>query len=360
MKYGAIPLPNVDRCRAFWQRQLTDRPLLATWVGSYQFTDLFRKGLASLPEGIIQPGDLNPEYFRDDYEALFKQHCAASGDVPWAAFPLAVMPWAEAIAGCPIVHRGGNIWAEPWIENYEIFEENGGFTENIAWLEKLLEFTRWLVKLSAGRFPIAVSLLRGPADLLAAMRGAQQGVLDLIDHPDSVQYLLNVVTEQWIEVAQAQLQEIPMFADGYGWNIQNLWSEEPGTWFQDDAIAFWSPSLYRRHVMQLEKQLSQSMLRTGCHLHSAAIFTVPELVKFEDLDVIEMNLDVVGKSIQEMIPTFQNILQSHRLYIWGQFSEGDLRLMRRELPCQGLALQLMDDSPEAVCLMVSQVEEIWR
>jgi len=86
---------------------------------------------------------------------------------------------------------------------------------------------------------------------------------------------------------------------------------------------------------------------------------VDELLKMPDLDVIEMNLDVVGKTISQMIPQFQRILETKRLYVWGHFTEADLQTMHDQLSARGLALQLMDTSPEVVRRMIRQVEEIW-
>jgi hypothetical protein len=355
-----IPLPDYGRCEAFWSRQETDRPLLATWVGSYQFPDLFPIGLSQLEEGFLDPTDIKFDYFREDYENLYSLHSQATADIPWSAFPLVVFPWAEAIAGCPVIHREGNIWAEHWLDRYETLEDQGGLKPNPAWLEKLVEFTQGLVKLSDNRFPIAVSLLRGPTDLLAAIRGAQESILDLIDDPEPVERLLQSLTDLWIQAASIQQAHIPTFTDGYGWSVQNLWSKEPGGWFQDDAIAFSSPRLYQKYVTPCEEKLSRSMQRTGCHLHSAAIFTVSELLKMPELDVIEMNLDVVGKSIPEMIPAFQRVLDTKRLYVWGNFTTEDLRVMKENLPTRGFALQLMDDNPLAVQAMFDQVKEVWK
>lgn len=336
-----------------------DRPLLATWVGSYDMTSLFPRGLARLPEGELTPGDVNFGYFREDYEALFEKHRQATADVPWSAFPLMPLPWVEAIAGCRIVHNAGNLWAEPWLDSYDRLDGEWTLEPCLDWLAKLVEFTDWLVSLSGGRFPVAVSLMRGPADILAAMRGAQNSVLDLMDTPLAAARVLDWITGIWVQVAHAQLSRLQPFAGGYGWSVQNLWSEEPGGWFQDDAIAYWSPSLYQAYAVPHESRLSKSVARTGCHLHSAAIFTVDELLKMPELGVIEMNLDVVGKTIPEMIPVFRRILESQRLYVWGSFSEDDLVAMKENLPARGLALQLMSDTPEMVRAMVGQVEEIW-
>lgn len=353
-----IATPNVERLRAFWNREPVDRPLLATWVGSYAIPDLFPIGLARLPEGELRPAEVRFEYFVEDYERLFASHREAAADVPWSAYPLGVLPWAEAVAGCRIIHRAGSIWAEPWVDDYSQLP-SGRVEPRQGWLAKLVEFTDELVKLSAGRFPVAVSLLRGPADLLAAIRGAERCILDLVDTPELVDQAMDSLTDLWIEAARAQQARIPAFCGGYGWNIQNLWSEEPGGWFQDDAIAFWSPTLYRRHAFAREERLSRWAPRTGCHLHSAAIFTVEDLLRMPALGVVEMNLDVSGLTIPDMIPAFRRVLERQRLYIWGAFSDDDLALMRQELPARGLALQLMADTPEQVRGMIERVRSLW-
>jgi hypothetical protein len=54
------------------------------------------------------------------------------------------------------------------------------------WLAKLLEFTEGLAALSAGRFPVALALMRGPLDLLSALRGPERMVFDLFDEPQAV------------------------------------------------------------------------------------------------------------------------------------------------------------------------------
>ena len=357
---SAVPIvqPNVARLRAFWERAEADRPLLATWVGSYVAADLHPIGLARLPEGELRPTDVRCEYFREDFENLWRSHAIAAADVPWSAYPIMVFPWAEAVAGCQVIHREGNVWAEPWLDSREALRDVE-MRPRLDWLEKLVEFTDWLVAWADDRCPVAVSLLRGPADLLAAVRGADRSILDLVDEPEVVDRALGLLTDLWLEVARAQLARLRPFAGGYGWNIQSLWSEEPGGWFQDDAIAFWSPALYRENAAPHEARLSRWAPRTGIHLHSAAIFTVDELLKMPDLGVIEMNLDVSGLTIPEMIPAFQRILATQRLFVWGHFSRDDLVAMRQSLPTRGLALQLMAETPEEVRTMVRQAEELW-
>ncbi|MHB1132510.1 MAG: hypothetical protein ACYC4L_09010 [Chloroflexota bacterium] len=358
MSREPLVLPNRMRLNAFWARAETERPLLATGIGSFAAVQKFAVGLARLPEGELLPADVRPEDFREDYESLLERHRQAAADVPWSAFPIMPLPWAEAVAGCRIVHSAGNIWSEPVLSDYERMKAEG-LRAHRGWLDKLVEFAEWLVEWSDGRCPVAISLMRGPADLLAALRGAEQSILDLVDRPDDVDLALEAVTTLWVQTAHAQLARLRPYCGGYGWNIQNLWTEEPGGWFQDDAISFWSPTLYRRHALPQEARLSRFLPRTGCHLHSGAIFTVDDLLQLPSLDVIEMNLDLVGLTIPEMLPAFRRILASRRLYVWGHFTREDLRAMRDELPTRGLALQLMAETPAEVQAMVGWTKELW-
>lgn len=122
-----------------------------------------------------------------------------------------VVPWVEAIAGCPLYHKRGNFRAEHGLDYGHLAE----LKIHQDWLEKLVEFTQWLAELSDGRFPVALCLMRGPADLLAALRGAERSIYDLIDYPQQVDPALQILTDIWIQVAHAQLEHIPAFAGGY-------------------------------------------------------------------------------------------------------------------------------------------------
>ena len=77
--------------------------------------------MKAIPDGPLTPDDLVFESFREDYLSLFERNLQTPGDVPWAAFPLMTIPWVEAIIGCPIRKKDGNIWAEASLENLEIF-----------------------------------------------------------------------------------------------------------------------------------------------------------------------------------------------------------------------------------------------
>ena len=63
------------------------------------------------------------------------------------------------------------------------------------WLQKLVEFQKFLVNLSGGRFPVGNSLMRGPLDLLAALRGQENMCLDLYDCPEKMDAALDRIVD---------------------------------------------------------------------------------------------------------------------------------------------------------------------
>jgi hypothetical protein len=355
---GSEDPPDFARCDAFWARQETDRPLIATRVGGWTSESHYPAGLASLANGRLTPADFRFEAFRPDYEMVYAQHSAAGADVPWAAFPPFPMPWLEAIAGCPVYHQDGTIWAGHWLDDYDRLSEIDLSRAN-PWLDKLLEFTRELVTLSGGRFPVALALMRGPADLLSALRGPERMVLDLFDYPAYLDEALQRLTDMWIVVAEAQRAIIPAFEGGYAFSVINLWGREPCGWFQDDAMALWSPHHYRRHLRICQERLSRSMLITGIHLHPSPLFMIDDLLDIPRLDVIEINLDVNGPGVEELLPHLARIIERKHLALWGEFTADDYRLLHDHLPACGLLLQVMGASVEQVRASIKTLKRLW-
>jgi hypothetical protein len=203
--------------------------------------------------------------------------------------------------------------------------------------------------------------MRGPLDLLAAVRGSEQMCLDLYDCPDEVGSALQHLTDLWIQIARLQTKLIPPYKGGYGFGQIDLWSRKQGGWFQDDAVALWSPSAYRQHVRPCEKRLAACMDITGIHLHPVSLFTVSDLVQMPELGVIEVNYETpYGMPLKEMIPPLQRALESKCVILWGEFDASALQAIADNLPNRGLALDIIGETPEQIRSVVKDVNRIWR
>lgn len=91
----------------------------------------------------------------------------------------------EAVLGCPIFSSddGLNVWAKP-IFDYSRYIKHFDPQFSNPWLEKLLEFTEYVVKIVRNRLPVNILIMRGITDLLPATKGPETLGLELYDRPE--------------------------------------------------------------------------------------------------------------------------------------------------------------------------------
>ena len=349
-----------ERCLNFWEGGNSDRPLISFWIGSFLISDLYPNSMNLLPNGSLLPHQIQMELFQQDFGDLFKKNSHSVSDVPWAAFPIMTIPWLEAILGCQIMKKGSNIWAEPFVEDYEQFINYDIDLQNNPWLDKLLDFTKWLVSFAEGLFPVSTCLMRGPSDLLSALRSPSRMCLDFYDFPEKVSLALDKITDVWIKVAKFQHELIPEFMGGYSFGQIYLWGKEKCGWFQDDAIALLSPKFYKQYFLPREEIISASLPRTGIHLHPNSLFVIDQLTKLPGLDVIEINYEPTGPSLKEMLPYLEQVTDHKKLVLWGDFSNQDLKFLRAALPAKNLCLQIIAENPGIAQSKKEKILNVWQ
>jgi hypothetical protein len=85
---------------------------------------------------------------------------------------------------------------------------------------------------------------------------------------------------------------------------------------------------------------------TAVHLHPNSFFILDELLTLENLKVVQVNQDVSGPGVQEMLPVLAKIMQTRGLILWGDLTIEDLERIKRNLPCRGLALNVVAPTPD--------------
>ncbi|NIN97371.1 MAG: hypothetical protein GTN93_19880 [Anaerolineae bacterium] len=336
-----------QRCHAFWHMEPTDRPLIAMYVGNWVPGLSYPSGTARMPEDVITPESVPIKEFLADYERLYQVHLDAGGDIPWVAVPYWGIPWLEAILGCQIQHSAGTAWSEPWMKGYEALDTLSVSADN-AWLKKLLEFTEALVDLSNRRFPVGQTLMRGISDLVAALRGHTQSILDLYDHPEELDVLIERLTSIWMQVARAHMELIPPFQGGSVLGVVwPVWAPDTAGWTQEDAAALWSPTFFRQYLLPKVRELTSMFEFGGVHLHSPFLYPVEQYLTVDSVRVIEINKDVRGPTLPELAPTIREIQEAGKpVLVWGEFDDADLEFVCQELDPRGLCLQMIARSVE--------------
>ena len=349
---------KIRRHQAFWRKEALERPLLGVRIGDYLLANKFQAALPLLEEGKkILPEMLEVDRFLDDYERMYRESLEVAQDAFWTAAPFTAIPWMEAMLGCEVRASEASMTSEPWLKSLEDIDQVTLNEESNPWLAKYLEFVERLTEYSQGRFPVGQPILRGISDMMGALRGQTNLVFDFIDRPVQLHQLGRKLTEIFRTVIQRHRESTTTFRDGYAIGFYHLWCPGPCLWFQEDLAALLSPALYRKHIYELNVALCQGYEYTLCHLHPTSFFILDDLLGIEGLKTIQVNKDIGGPSIKEMLPEFQKVLREKRLVIWGDLDENDLDAIFATLPYDGLYLHIVAESVERAAELIQYVEK---
>ena len=335
---------QLQRHRAFLNREPTDRPLLGCNIGFYM-PQQYPAVAQSLPRGRITPDDIRVDLFLEDCERLYQAYHQLADDYPFIGAAFIFIPWMEAIMGCPIQASESSMWAEPAVEDWDSWHWERPSLDSNPWAQKLLELMGAVVQHAGGRYPVAATLMRGPADMLSAMRGHGRFPLDFYDCPDTVRRAAELCADVWIEVGKAQLALVPESSIGYMAGAHGLrtWAPDKVIWLQEDAMALLSPRLFREFFLPLDRRIAREFPYTAFHLHGSALWSIDDLVLAPELDVIELNDESALTDVEGTFAGWKKIQQHRPLVMWKEF-DGDefwpwLDRVLEEFPLQGLSIQ---------------------
>jgi len=272
----------------------------------------------------------------------------------WEPYPF---PWMEAILGCSIRAGRESFTSRPWLSSPAEALEKVHFDPQNPWLAKYLEFTTALVKQSRGRYPVGMPIMRGPTDMLGALLGQQEMVLALMTtDPQVMHRLIERVSRAFLAVIEAQRRLTPPFYGGSALGFYHIWAPGPAIWFQDDLSSILSPKLYRQFFLDSARLILAGHDHTAVHLHPNSFFILDELLSLENLNAVQVNKDISGPGVKEMLPVLAKIMQTRGLILWGDLTIEDLELVKQNLPCRGLALNVVAPTPDEAVARLKYIQ----
>ena len=259
-----------------------------------------------------------------------------AGDVFLPAAPYPVVPWMEAILQCPIQVSlpSHSMWAEPLARPWSA--RTARLHLDRRWLNRLAEFTHYLVASSGGRYLVATTLMRGVSDMLNATMGDEAFCLALHDSPDTVHRLADSAVEIFLEAARTQTDYIGRFHGGTCTPF-GIWAPGSSIRTQDDAAVLISPRHYARFILPRQERIASAFDYSVIHLHSANLHIV-DLICDSSITAVQVTIDPqpFGPPVRDLIGTFLRILKKKPLMIDGPFTRAELEHALGTLPARGL------------------------
>ena len=339
-EFGNDPA-KLNRYRQFWNREPVKRPLIGfttlTWFPLDEF-----KVSAAWPKNTELTADMvHPEDFLDDWEELIREGEYMDDDIIRGVSPLQSIFWGCGTLGCRMRILPGNIVA---VDQSLPWEEILGMKIDLdhPWFKTYLEFIDVLVKRSDGRYPVSHSTLCGPLDFVVALRGHEQTVIDMMEEPENAGRLIREMGDAFILFTQEAWKRIPRFQGGYFDAQYRLWSPGSIIRMQEDAIAVMSPSLYQEFIQPVDRKIASTFENPFMHLHATSMIVLDELLAVQEIKALEVNHDVGGPPIEDLIPYLQRI-QEHNvpLIVRGEFVTEEIQKLVDALDPAGLYLYMM-------------------
>ena len=328
--------------RAFWARR-NERLLKGVVKGWAPW--LHNAGTQGVwGEGYLAPDRLQPARFVAELRQTLAGYEQLGDDLFHAAEPFPGAPWLEAMAGCRVRTSQDHLWTEPVAEALE-HPERVAFDPENPWVRKYLEFLDVYAEALAPERPVAQSVVRGVADVAAALLGQAQVALALYDEPERMRELLDRITGLAQAFLGAQSARLPDYHGGQVVGIFGLWAPGRALRLQDDAAALFSPELYRQFLAPMHRRLCRLSAFSVFHLHTTSLHVLPDLLGTEGLGAVQVSRDEGVADVGAMVPFLTRIQQAGRpLVVKGRFGEDTLRCLAEALEPNGLCIQVVVDT----------------
>jgi hypothetical protein len=326
----------------FWNHEKTSKPLVSFRIGNYFFATHYRAAERLLVKGKKITSDmLDVDSFLEDYERQYNEVKTLDQTGFWTAEPYAGIPWMEAFWGCEIIASQESFMPLPPVKSPEDLETRF-FSMDNPWVAKYFEFVIKLNALSAGRFPVGAPIMRGQGDTAGALLGQTELIYALYEEPECIKRLLGRIVDSFLQIYGEMHRLNGPFLGGSSMGMYHVWAPGESLWFQDDISALLSPALFREFLLENERQFCGRYPYTLMHLHPSSFHLLDDILSNENLKALEINKDVGGPSIAQMIPQFRKVLDKKRgLIIWGDLTEEEIKLIFDRLPPEGIFFNIL-------------------
>jgi len=290
----------------------------------------------------IEPGMLSPKRHHCYYEYNEFKDSRICGQVFNTIIPWTMITWLPAIAGCNLAVsvKGQTIWPQHYIAGDWYLKDSLGLVPNWQWLDKLKEFTSFLVeKYFPQRFVSIEMFSRGPGDLLINTLGPEQAYFAMHDRPDELKELLLLLADIHIKWSYEQLELILTVNGGYC-NQWGIWAPGKVTRIQEDFAVNISEKHFKEFLAPAEMKIIAASEYQVFHTHSGIPEYAQWVSELEGLKVVEVTMDPVSAPIEDLIPLWNRILKKKSLIISGTFTESQIELLVCRLDNSGLFLDV--------------------
>ena len=265
--------------RAFWQKELIDRPCTCVWVHTAP---------TPLRSSATQPVDIT------DFQAVFKveekylQSCLHLGEAMPIFRPGFGPDQFAGFLGAPIKMTEDNStsWSEKIVDDWESFLPLRIRKDSACW-RNMKRFHAAAEAHCKGKCLLCDIDLHSNIDALEGLRGAQKLLFDLIDTPELIREAMQQARRIYREVSD----EFNDYGEKDRWGTASslfLYSQERCGSIQADFICLLSPDMFREFVMPAIEEEAEYFDHSCFHLDGPdSLKHLDDILAIESIDAIQ-------------------------------------------------------------------------
>ena len=335
--------------RAFWEKAVLDRPLIAV--------------SAPMNAGAAPPPYLAGAKENDFLPALrqfeiFAENTYFAGE-SLPAFDVSLGPdqYAAFLGGeIKFAADGGTTWVSAfWDEQWEGREIKIDASKG-SYFDRLISGIRTAADFAGGRFLVNMADLHGNIDALSAARGPENLCTDLYDCPDEIGRAVGAVADTYPFVIDSIAAAGRMDANGYiGW--APTFCEEKFAVLQCDFSCMLSPEMARRYAIPALEREASHLKRSVYHYDGInALGHLDDILAIKNIDVIQWVPGAGRPRTVEWMDLLRKIQAAGKglwIYDW---TPDEIKKHHKELKPEGLIFQTWVSTPKEADELVKHLK----
>ncbi|MCZ7646144.1 MAG: hypothetical protein M5U26_12790 [Planctomycetota bacterium] len=340
----------VARMAAWWEGEILDRPTLMVTAPRARRAALPEKSHATWRERWLDVEFVVErawEAARNTYyggECLPIYHPNLGPDVMAASL------------GSGLTFAEHTSWSEPFLDDWDGLNMLE-FEPDHEYVRAIVAMTRHACELGRGKWLVGITDLHPGGDQCAALRGAQQLCLDLVDDPERVRALMKRLRPTFYRWYETQ-REILLAA---GQKLTTSWLRlfAEGRYYipSNDFSCMIAPAVFEEFFLDEIREEVAWLDRSIYHLDGPmALRHLDAILSIEELDAVQFVYGAGNGPATRWIPVFQRIqVAGKNLHISAE--GGELDALMAALRPEGVMIQIHARTPEEAESLIGKARQ---
>ncbi|MBS7634546.1 hypothetical protein KEJ34_03480 [Candidatus Bathyarchaeota archaeon] len=290
----------LDRFRYFWNLEKTDRVLVYINVplknSRYLIESCQKKFGWETIDGWNQylafEGINGWKELIHIYESIYRERALLKDDlIPCIVPDFGPTIMAAFLGFSEMKTAKGTTWSIPLFDSWEKLDYIH-FDPDNHWFRRCMDLMAFLSSRSGGRYLVTHVDSHSVGDMMAALRGTTNLLLDFYKNPNEVKKLANICAKAFIETIEIMAEKVTHVAGGTHLSCPGIWAPgEISVGIQEDIAALLSPKLYRDFLYPYDELIAGRMDSCAFHIHSAMHQIIPEILRLKNVGVLQIGWD---------------------------------------------------------------------